>query len=257
MVLSGLCLKAPTASIADNKNWSRILTKATSRLSEINKNLSEQEGEGKESTKKQAVYVAEVACSIFACANAAQIKDFILDRKSVDAFINELGCLMQFPYPVVLRLVPKCLILLQAKDHTKQALSVMAKHKNSALLSENIAKTFLKPDKITETPAIAFLRETFDSGTETFFAFSDRRLLFQIIVQKLEDLVNFPEDPVVKQLVTCYRSLLGWSMYKTEKPYNSQGIAVLEELQSEIGDNESSLGIIVTEVLKTLQSYEI
>eukprot|EP00465_Bigelowiella_longifila_P001605 CAMPEP_0185276912 /NCGR_PEP_ID=MMETSP1359-20130426/57347_1 /TAXON_ID=552665 /ORGANISM="Bigelowiella longifila, Strain CCMP242" /LENGTH=168 /DNA_ID=CAMNT_0027870793 /DNA_START=57 /DNA_END=563 /DNA_ORIENTATION=- len=148
--------------------------------------------------------------------------------------------LIEHQYPTIMNLVPRALTLLQLHDPMKQVMEKVAQHKHAGLLSEVIAKVFLKPDKLVEIPIIKLIQEIFDSGNEGLFAHSDQLMLFQILVQKLGELVDFPGDEVLEALIVCYQSMIEWKEYTYEKPYHTQGISYLEDLLNNIGDGASA-----------------
>eukprot|EP00466_Bigelowiella_natans_P021218 jgi/Bigna1/145145/aug1.95_g19853 len=197
---------------------------------------------------------------LFGRASTEQISKFFQERKYVDIVVDSMADLVQYQYPIIVNLVPRVLTLVQFHDPKKEVIEKVAQHKHVGMLSEAIAKiggdndddddddgesersecreknmVFLRPDEIIEIPIIKLIQEIFDSGNEGLFAHSDKLMLFQILVQKLGELVDFPGDKVLEALVVCYQSMIEWKEYAYEKPYHTQGISFLEDLLNNIG----------------------
>jgi hypothetical protein len=114
---------------------------------------------------------------------------------------------------------------------------------------------FNKPDKRIELPVIRFVMGVFDSGNDAFFAKSDQKMLFQILVSHMEEIVYNPDDPVLLALLECYYSMLEWEGYASERYYNAEGQAQLETLLSSI-DKDHPLFKKATGVAAMLAKYE-
>mmetsp|Transcript_22900 Transcript_22900/g.36791 ORF Transcript_22900/g.36791 Transcript_22900/m.36791 type:complete len:931 (+) Transcript_22900:92-2884(+) len=199
----------------------------------------------KDRASKETAVAAATQCTsllvqLLGRASTEQISKFFQERKYVDIVVDSMADLVQYQYPIIVNLVPRVLTLVQFHDPKKEVIEKVAQHKHVGMLSEAIAKVFLRPDEIIEIPIIKLIQEIFDSGNEGLFAHSDKLMLFQILVQKLGELVDFPGDKVLEALVVCYQSMIEWKEYAYEKPYHTQGISFLEDLLNNIGDNANT-----------------
>ncbi|GAB5365510.1 hypothetical protein AAMO2058_001064600 [Amorphochlora amoebiformis] len=256
-VLAGLIDKSPeiTVSLIGNSAPS-ILDYITKDLPMFVQGLGKMKGEFKEEMKKKVCMRVEAMAHIIGRSSKKELSPFFKDKARKDKLVEVLGDLIQFQYPSLVRLIAKTLILAQYKDPLKTIIARMTTHKRTGFLSEAVCKCFLRPEKSTELAVIRFIQEVFDSGFAGFFAMSDIKMLFQMLVQKLQELVNFPSDPVVAAFLKTYRSMLGWEAYPAEKPYNSQGESVLEDLLNEIEDKASPLAIQASTIMNILRRYE-
>ena len=175
-----------------------------------------------------------VCCMCMLYADKASLKAFARDRTLVRSLAASVCDYTEFPYPELSGLLPKLLVLLDQIDVSKSALEQCVTHRNRAAVSEAIARCFNKPEKDIELHVVRFVMEVYDSGNERFFAASDQKCLFQILISHLESLEYELGDAVLLALIECYRAMVEWEGYSQERFYHEEGEAQIETVLSNI-----------------------